>query len=372
MNVKSRTHRLKRITGITLLIASVSLMTACTEEEVIEEQIVRPVKTLLISDRTSANQRTFSGVSQSAQESRLSFKVNGTIAQIPVKVGDKISAGMAIATIDPSTYELQLQQAQATLAETSAASRNARSAYDRTRSLYANNNTSLGDLDAARAKFESASAQQRAARKSLELAELNVSYTRLTVDVDCVVDSIAVELNENVSNSTEVARVNCSDELEIEIAVPESIISDLSNGKKALISFDAISGKIFNGTIIEVGVGASGVGSTFPVTVLIDEVDTSLRSGLAAAVSFSSSSISENQFVLPLSSIVKRSEGTFVYAVHSDAQQASAVVGIVKRKAVELGDLQTAGVEVLGGLAKGDRVVTAGVSFMREGLLVAY
>jgi len=211
---------------------------ACGDADIEEEIIVRPVRTVVVNDDAAANLKTFSGVSRSAQESRLSFKVSGTIARIPAKVGDRIEAGTVIASLDASTYDLQLQQAQATVEQSRAASRNARSAYQRTRALYANNNASLGDLDSSRANSDSVAAQLRAAVKSLQLAELNLSYTKLTVDVDCVVDAIAVSVNENVSTNTEIARVNCSDELEIEVAVPESIIGDFSNGKVAQIKFD--------------------------------------------------------------------------------------------------------------------------------------
>ena len=362
---------MKNALSVSLLVVC-SLLAGCNEQEVVAESSPRPVRSLLIDTNGVGAQKTYAGVSRSAQESRLSFKVSGTVNSIPVRVGDEIKAGSVIASLDPSTYELQLQQSQATVAQSSAASRNARAGYDRTRALYANNNTSLGELDSSRANSESASAQLRAARKSLQLAQLNVAYTKLTVDVDCVVDSIAVELNENVSTNTEIARVNCSEEIEVEVAVPEGIISEISNGKKATIRFDAIDGQSFAGTVTEVGVGASGVGSTFPITVLITEKNSKLRSGLAASVAFDSARAVEGLFVVPLSAIVKRSNGAFVYVVNSVNKQASKGTGEVALREVQLGELRSAGIEVISGLAVGDRIVTAGVSFMRDNLQVVY
>ncbi|MFT5571928.1 MAG: multidrug efflux system membrane fusion protein [Cryomorphaceae bacterium] len=357
----------KKIPVITMVILSVFL-TACGSGDVEDEVAIRPVRTVLVDGDSSNSQRTFSGVSRSAQESRLSFKVTGTVSAIPVKVGDKIEAGTVIARLDPSSYDLQLQQSQATVAQSSAASRNAATGYQRTRNLYANNNASRGDLDTARANADSASAQLRAARKSLQLAELNRSYTELKVDVDCVVDSISAQINENVSNSSEVARVNCSDEIEIEIAVPESIIGGFKNGKPAEIKFDAVANKILTGKVIEVGVGASGVGSTFPVTVLVDSSETLIRTGLAASVSFVSNSSEYKQYILPLAAVVQGADGTFVYLVQPEVDQ----FGIIEKRSVDIGELQPGGIEILGGLAKGDRVVTAGISFVRDGLSVSY
>jgi len=346
---------------------------ACGDADIEEEIIVRPVRTVVVNDDAAANLKTFSGVSRSAQESRLSFKVSGTIARIPAKVGDRIEAGTVIASLDASTYDLQLQQAQATVEQSRAASRNARSAYQRTRALYANNNASLGDLDSSRANSDSVAAQLRAAVKSLQLAELNLSYTKLTVDVDCVVDAIAVSVNENVSTNTEIARVNCSDELEIEVAVPESIIGDFSNGKVAQIKFDAIPDAGFSGRVIEVGVGASGLGSTFPVTILVDgNSSPDIRPGLAASVSFENNATSRRDYLLPLSAVVQGAEGAFVYIVNPLSSNELESEGTISKKAVSLGELQTDGIEISAGLLAGDRVVIAGVSFVREGLMVSF
>ena len=348
-------------------------VTACGQDDQEQEIIVRPVRIVVVNEDATAHLKTFSGVSRSAQESRLSFKVSGTVARVPAKVGDRIEAGAVIASLDDSTYDLQLQQAQATVEQSSAAARNARSTYQRDRALYANNNTSLGDLDASRANSDSVAAQLRAARKSLQLAELNLSYTKLTVDVDCVVDSIAVSVNENVSTNTEVARVNCSDELEIEIAVPESVIGGLANGKVAKIKFDTIADVGFSGKVIEVGVGANGLGSTFPVTILVDGNNSSdIRPGLAASVSFENSSDSKRDYLLPLSAVVQGAEGAFVYVVNPLSVNELESEGTVGKKVVSLGELQTGGIEISAGLSTGDRVVVAGVSFVREGLLVSF
>ncbi len=361
-----------RFSPAVMVMASL-LIGACSGPEEEQEFIVRPVRTVVVNEDAAANLKTFSGVSRSAQESRLSFKVNGTVASVPANVGDRIVAGSVIASLDASTYDLQLQQAQATVEQSRAAARNARASYQRTRALYANNNTSLGDLDSARAASDSASAQLRAAVKSLQLAELNFSYTKLTVDVDCVVDSISVAVNENVSTNTEIARVNCSDELEIEIAVPESIIGDFSNGKAAKIRFDALDSSEFSGRVIEVGVGANGLGSTFPVTVLLEANSNSdIRPGLAASVSFENSADTRGDYLLPLSAVVQGSEGAFVYVVNPLSNNELESEGTIGKKAVSLGELQTGGIEIKAGLSSGDRVVVAGVSFVRDGLLVSF
>ena len=352
------------------MIAVCFTVSSCgTEEETAAAQL-RPVRSVVAGQGYTNSLRTFSGVSRSTQESRLSFKVSGNISEIPVTVGDAIKAGTVIARLDSSTYDLQRQQAQASVAQNKAAARNAKAAYDRTRSLYANNNVSLGELESARANSESASAQLRASNKSLQLAELNLEYTRLKVDVDCVVDSISISENENVQVGAEVARVNCSDDLEIEISVPEGVIDSFKRGSTATIEFDAISGVPFNGVVVELGVDSSGVGSTFPVTVLVSDKHPSMRTGLAASVSFAIASTGKVNIILPLSALVRRVDGVYVYVLTADSVASNS--GTVSLTRVQLGELQTAGMQIKSGLTVGDRVVVAGVSFLRDGLQVLF
>jgi RND family efflux transporter MFP subunit len=349
------------------------LLSSCSPEDEGQEIIVRPVRTVVVSDDENASVKTFSGVSRSAQESKLSFKVSGTVIKVPAKVGDKIKAGTVIASLDTSTYELQLQQAQASVEQSRAAARNAQAAYQRTRALYANNNASLGDLDTARANTDSVSAQLRAANKSLQLAQLNLSYTNLKVDIDCAIDSISVEVNENISTNSEIARVNCSDELEIEVAVPGNIIGDFKNGKTAIIKFDALPNAQFSGKVTEVGVGASGVGATFPVTMLVgDNQGLDIRPGLAASVAFANTGTGQNDYLLPLSALVQGDNGTFVYLVEPVTDNPLESEGVIVKQLITTGSLQTGGIEVTSGLIAGHRVVIAGVSFVRNGLLVSY
>lgn len=370
-NTINRRSLAKRCVTALLVLGLLSNLVGCEGDELVIEDRLRPVRFVTISDSDQSRRSTFPGVSQSARESRLSFKVAGTVADIPVQVGDSIAAGTVIAKLDPSAYELQLQQAQANVAQSRAASRNAKAAYERTRSLYANNNAALGDLDAARAASESAEAQQRSAGKSLELAQLNLSYTRLSVDIDCSVDSISVEINENVSSSSEVARVNCSDDIEVEVTVPESTVTGLKKGNSARLQFDALANRDFDGEIVEIGNGIGGVGSTFPVTVAVKESDRALRPGLAVAVSFSVANpdVASKDVLIPLSSLIKRTDGTYVFVVVPDDTEPTQ--GVVELREVSAGDLTSSGIQIIDGLSSGERVVTAGVSFLRDQQAVA-
>ncbi len=342
-----------------------SLLVGCggSEPEIAEQ--LRPVRYVVIEDGTTLRDRSFSGISKSTTESRLSFKVVGTVERIPVQIGQRLDAGSPIMELDSTTYQLQVQQAEAALVEAEANDRRAAANYERTRGLYANDNASLNDLEAARAQAESAEAMVDSAVKALEIARLNLSYTRLTADTDCSIASLDVEVNENVSAGQQVAMVSCGDAFEVTLDLPESVIANVSVGVDVSIRFGAIEGEEFSGIVTEVAVAATQAAAGFPIVVQVNERHPSLRSGLAADVIFQFGSNQAGYApVVPVDAIVNDPGGTYVF-VAEPAETAGE--GVIHRRDVDLGELTQIGVEIVEGLDVGDRVVTAGVSVIRDG-----
>ncbi len=347
-----------------LLIVPIALLTACdTAEQTVEETVLRPVRSLVISTNGEVRERTFSGVSQSTQESRMSFKVSGTVVDLPVQVGDQLSGGQLIASLNPSSYDLQVEQAEASLAQSQASQRNADANYERVKGLYENTNASRNDLDAARANAESAVAQVRSARKALEIAQLNRSYTRLTAASDCTVASIDVDLNENVNAGTQIAKVNCGAGIEVSLGIPESLIAGFTAGMPATVRFNAIPGRTFAGTVTEVGIASGGNAATFPVIVSLSESDRAIRPSLATDVTFEFQNSVTDGTVVPTAALIKDEQGEFVFI----AEAADDGTAVIRRRAVSSGELTAEGVEIVTGVNPGDRVVTAGTTVIREG-----
>ena len=120
-------------------------------------------------------------------------------------------------------------------------------------------------------------------------------------------------------------------------------------------------------TVYEVGVPGQG-SSVFPVTIrLANEVGEDVRSGMAAEVTFQFEVEAESaaEHVVPTTAVGEDREGRFVFVVDGDGD-----TGNVRRTPVEVGEIGTNGIEILDGLEDGQRVVTAGVSRIRDGLEV--
>lgn len=353
--------------GVRLLtVISVSLHMSCGGAEVTEE-IIRPVRYQQVFATGGARVRTFSGVARAAVEAPLSFRVGGTVVQIPVRVGDSVRAGQLLAQLDPEDYQLQLQDAEGALRQAEAAARNAEGNYERVRALYENNNASLNDLESARAQRDAARAQVQSLQNRVALAQQSVGYTSLRAPQGGAIASVNIEANQNVQPGQVVVLLTAGTQLEVEVAVPEVLIAGIREGDAAAVEFDALPNRQFAARVTEVGVRAGGFATTFPVTVRLNDTEPNIRPGMAAEVAFTfQSSDNEERILVPAVAVGEDAGGRFVFVV----ERADSGLGFVRRRTVMIGELTDQGLEIVQGLSDGEEIVTAGVTKITDGLRV--
>lgn len=358
----------KRSGWLGLLVAAASLLGAC-EEPPVAETVLRPVRYERVSTSQEARLRTFAGVARAGVESNLSFRVPGTVEQVAASVGQQVRRGQVLARLDPTDYELKVQEAVAGLAQAEAASRNAEADYDRVRGLYENNNASRRELDGARANSESSRAQVVAAQKRLEQARQQVAYCSLRAPADGTVASVEVEVNENVNAGQRLFLLTAGSETEVEVALPEAVIAQVEIGQKVQVHFDALPGRTFEAEVIEAGVAAVGTATTFPATVGLTETDPDIRSGMAAEVDFRfSRDDSAGRLLVPPVAVLEDRSGRFVFVLEAGgAGLEPGETAMVRRRPVTVGELTGDGLEVLTGIEEGELIVTAGVRRLSDG-----
>jgi len=347
-----------------VLVAAGLATCACSEPPPPAEPVVRPVRYVTAQVTGGQRTRTFSGVARAGFESSLSFRVAGTIARLDVEVGDRIRAGAPIAEIDPVDYELQVREAEASLRQAEARAGNAEADLRRVRSLYENDNAARTDLDAATAAADSAAAQVESVAQRLDLARRQVDYTRLTAPAAGAIADVLAEVNENVSPGQPVVVLASGSAPEVGFAVPEALIREVREGMPVRVGFDAIPGARFDGLVTEVGVTTTATGTTFPVTVRLGAGASDIRSGMAAVVDMVlGDAEAPDRFILPGHAVGEDRGGRFVFVAEPSADGPA----VVRRRPVTVGAFAVGGLEVLDGLAEGERVVVAGVNRLQDG-----
>lgn len=349
------------------VIASLIYFSCGNENEI--KEIIRPVRTEQVFSTGGERLRTFSGTVQSGKESKLSFKVSGTIQDLLVEIGTKVRKGHLLIQLDPTDYEIRVNEAENARDLARATEIQASSNYERVRALYENRSASKSSLDAARAAYESAHEQDNIAKKRRKLARNQLEYTSLRAPSTGAISDIMCEENENVQAGQPLLILTSGTDLEVKIAMPEVLISKVHEGDEVTVTLDALDNKRFKGKISEVGVASVAYTTTYPVMVKFLETDPAILPGMAAEVIMKfESGLDRECYIVPPASVGEDRLGRFVYIVIP----ADDTLGIVYKKSVEIGELTPEGLEVLEGLKDGEYLVTAGVSRVQDSLIVKF
>lgn len=384
-----------------------ALLAACGSKDVEQtEAVLRPAKYMTIEKSGRQSAHTFSGVAQAKEEANLSFRVAGTVDRIFVKVGDRVKRGQVIASVDPADYAVQLEQAKAQVQSSRANEESsktqienaksqiqsakanylsAKSGYDRIEKLYENNSVSLSQYEQAKANYEAAEAtlnsakaglktaqsqfdasrsQTTATQKSAQSARNQVAYTRITAPFNGVISNQQVEQNELVGSGTPIVTLSSEGKPEIQVGVPEILISKIEQGMETQIRFSILPDKSFKGKVVEVGY-ASLNGSTYPVTVdLIDDNEV-IRPGMPAEVTFDIDVPVDlqNTITVPAGAVGEDNTGRYVLVLEKENESTA----LVKKQYITIGALHKEGFTVKEGLNDNMTIATAGLNTLQEG-----
>jgi multidrug efflux system membrane fusion protein len=342
-------------------------VTSCETNKKEARKIIRPVRYMHVQKGGERQTRVFSGVSKAVVEMRLSFKVAGTIQNIKVKMGDTLRKGALVASVDNTELQLQMEQAKTLLNNAIVQLGTAKSAYERTATLFESNNVSLQNYETAKSAYESAKASVKSHRQNLELAQRQLSYSRLIAPMEGIVTRVPVENNENIMPGQTIAEVNSGKDLEVIVGIPEGYIAQVKEGGSAMVRFTSLPDKEYAGTISEVSFAIDKNSSTYPVSILLEKPDTKIRPGMAAdAVMKLADNSTGMAMTVPSNTISEDQTGRFVYIV----EITSGDTAIVHRRDVMTGTLVNDGIEIVDGLTDGELVVTAGISSLRDGMVV--
>ncbi|EAY23986.1 efflux RND transporter periplasmic adaptor subunit [Microscilla marina] len=353
-----------KTTYITLFTLAL-FVAACGSKKTTKKEVIRPVRYQQVHKSGGKSSRTFSGVARASTETRLSFKVSGTIQVLNVKVGQQVKAGQLIASVDAADYVLQYEDAKASLRNVEAQRQNAQSSYNRLRQLYENNNASLSDYEKAKTGYESAKATVNSIKKKIALAQSQINYTKIVAPRDGVVAEVLVETNENVSPGRPIVQLDSGKELEVKVDIPEVFIAKVKSGDTVQMRFSAQPQTLYKGIVHEVAFTASRGKTTYPVTVKILNPDQNMRPSMTCNVTFVFDyGIATPKMLVPAIAVRQDVQGKrYVFTVKDVKGESSKVV----KQVVKVGDLTEEGIEIMQGLKESELVVTAGVSKLKDG-----
>lgn len=350
---------MKRIALILSLITMcVSLLLGCGKTELPENK-PPVVKSQQVGTGSQVIEGTYTGVVRGRYETELSFQVGGKVLNRNVQLGDSVRAGQVLMTVDARDVAEKSNQGDAQVTAAKAQLDLAQSNLNRYEQLFAQDAIPAMVLDQYQTAYNSALAQYNQAVAGAVQGHNALDYTALTAPMSGVISAINVEAGQVVSAGQAVISMVQSDELEVEINLPENHLEDVPLGKAVRITFWAIKNVEVEGVIREVSPIADGLSRTYKVRVSIKNPPKGMYLGMTASVKCTEAYKGELGELLPLSSIYQTGGQPQVWVVDKGDNT-------VHLKNITFENTGNNSVRVKG-LSLGDTVVTAGVHKLHEG-----
>ena len=335
-----------------ILAAALAALTGCGTDAA-KEAPPPLVRTMTVGD-AAASEGGYTGTVRGRYETRLAFQVGGQILSRNVNVGAHVRAGDVLMVIDARDVQ---QQANAT----SAAAQAARSRYELARTeraryeqLYAAQAISEAMLDQYRTNERAAEAAYRQAVAQDTASHNALGYTNLVAGADGVISNITAEEGQIIAAGQTVMTLTQEGEREIEIAVPESHLAEVSVGMPAAVALWANSAA-YTGTLRELSPVPDAATRTYTVRIALTDAPADLPLGMTARVRLGASV--QDGAAIPLSALYQTGDTAQVYVVEDDAVHLVPVTVTAFRTNDAL----------VTGLPQGARIVTAGVHQLHEG-----
>ena len=266
-------------------------------------------------------------------------QISGQVTDVLVDYNSEVKKGEVLARIDPSTYEAQIEQgnaqianAQASLKQAQATLANAELDYTRKADLGRQKLVAQSDVDLARAARDQARAQVNAAQAQIRQQTASTQTTRVNLDrtvirspVDGVVLTRTIEPGQTVAASLQAPELFTIAEdlskMKIELAVDEADIGQVKVGQAVSFTVDAFADRQFRGQVQQVRLSATTTSNvvTYPVVVSVDNSDGTLLPGLTVNAEIE---VSKRDDILKVSNAALRYKPTGEAATATAAAQA--------------------------------------------------
>ncbi len=358
------------------LLALTLLLSACWAEEDVGEndqgKVIRTVRSEVAVMADPVVTRSFPAVLEPPQITPLAFDVGGRLGRVQLQIGQVVSQGDILATVEAADADLRLRQAEAALSETEATLANANEEAVRQDQLFERNVVSEAARDRARTAAEQARARADQQRRNLDLVRETLADTELRAPFDGIVNSVEVQNFGSVAAGQPIVTLYEDTGLQATVLVSYDVASHLTLGQPVALRPDDGQLTPLAATVTEIARRAPAV-SSFPVVVTLTDTRPDLRSGMAVEVLIDQSLPENLRGVgIPVSALATQRPADL-----SNAGARRAAIFVVEPDggggyAVALRDVTLSAVVedrlvVRSGLDAGERVVTAGVPFLDVG-----
>jgi len=372
--------------GLAVLLVGLPLLSKFTGGTDARQVEIQAVEYTLIKSSILA-----SGTLAFREQVQLRSEVIGQVIAVHVEEADKVRKGDPVITLDPKTYQAQVDQADARVRMAQIAIerqhlliKTLTDRFERQKTMYAKNLVDQDSYEALESELALAHVDRRSLQESLlqasaalDQSEELLSKTRITSPIDGVVIQVDIKVGEtviagttNIPGSTMMVIADPSETL-TEVQVDEADIAQIKENQSADIFTAAypdtpLSGKIQSiATVARAKIGQQSL--SFLVKILLDEQDSmAIRPGMSVRADIYTES-SEEALAVPVQAV--RYDEELDEEVKGQDEQAFVFVmedGKAIRKDVKTGISSDSDQEILEGLEEGETVITGPFRVLRH------
>ncbi len=340
--------------------AAIWLCPASGRSVAVEPQPVRPIRSELVRTSIKKPRLCYPGTVRASDSVDLSFEISGRLMEFPVSNGQKVKKGDVLAVLDTRDIVQSLNKAkamadQARLTE----QRNINVAKKHPGAV------SQEQISVATANRIRAEAELKIAEKELEDAVLKAPYDGLIADT-------YPSTYDMVNPGQKILTLQNIDMVKIEVSLPELLVIDARNTpfkrRKHYITFDSMPQKKYQAQPREFKAHADSRTQTYTaIFEMARPGELRLLPGMSATLTVEGCDIpspSANPWVSS-GSVGNGPDGrAFVWLLERSGKEGEYAV---RKRIVKLGGRAGTQIEILEGLADGDRIAAAGINVLSEG-----
>lgn len=342
------------VVAVLLLFSAYRIASSGTETVTEEKQLVN-VKTEQVTLMDLTTTAPLTGTVRAENQVTVSAGLQAEVTRVYVEVGDYVTEGTTLFTLDTSSISGSYGQAAAAYNMAVEGMNTAKTNYERMQTLYAEGAVSQQALEQAQTTYATAVEQVNQASAALGSAGSALSNGTVTAPISGYVTELNVVEGQYPAGAA--ATISDTSALEIGTNVSEYLVGRLHAGDPVTISVKALPGQTFTGTIKSIAPAPGTAGFTYPVTVALDAGQEGLMAGMFAEVHVVSDR-KNGVIAVPSDAVLITDSQTKVVVLHD---------AIPEFVLVETGLDNGEYVEILSGLSEGDVIVTTGQHYVIEG-----
>lgn len=323
-----------------------------------------PVEVQVVERRPVAYKLSATG-SLEADEMRIACEVPGVVREVLFEEGDAVEPGQVLATVDPERHALVSARAKAAYERAAAQAREAESALARRRKLRDKDIGWLSEEEILQyeARLAEAQAAAREAEAAWELARQDEARSRIRSPFAGTIERRFLVAGQHVQAGAPAATVIERERMRLRFRLAEAESGRMAAGQKVSFRTRAHPESVFHGTVFHIAAQADPATRSVECVARVEDPEGLLRAGQFAEIQIELAS-REDALAVPETALLPTDKGYVVFVADGTAARA---------RPVTLGlHLVDGTVEIVAGLAPGDRIVTRGAKFLKDGMSIQY